>query len=162
MGDAAEILKTAYEIFNGGEPVPIDLVAPGLGMAYAIPRSTEATVVDGYGPWHSSEVKQVFYKESSIVGAVLAEIQLIMSWRYSEARQYIIEAYLDKKVIALDPTADVAIRVRFNQPSMYDDALEAYEIPFVVDVEFDPVGGDSSARYVGVIRADGSGSFDLS
>ncbi|MGW0184806.1 hypothetical protein ACWDV7_03520 [Streptomyces sp. NPDC003362] len=160
MGDFAEITKTVYEILRGSEEVPVQVDSPSLGMAYAIPKYTEDTVVDGYGPWHRAELQQVFYEESSWLGAVLAEVQLIMSWRFSEARQYIIEAYLDKRIVTLDSTVALSITVRFGQPSQYDPAWEAYEIPFHVTVEFDPVGGRSTTLYDGVVRADGSGSFE--
>lgn len=159
MGDTAEILKAAHEIFDGGD-LAVTVDERGLGMAYAIPRGLEDTVIESYGPWHEAEMKQVFYKHSSIVQSVLAEIQLIMSWRYSDAEQYIIEAYLTSKVISLDPTANAKIRVRFDNPQLYDYELEAYEIPFWVEVYFDPVGSDSTTIYRGVIRADGTGTFD--
>lgn len=69
----------------------------GLGMAYAVPKGTEDSVVDDYGPWQNADVKQVFYQQSSIMYSLLAEIQLIISWRYNASQQYIIEAILDKK-----------------------------------------------------------------
>lgn len=159
MGDVAEIIKTTYEIFSGGEDMPIVVEHPSLGMAYAIPPGTETTVAENYGPWHDVEMKQVFYEESSLLGSVLAEIQLILTWRYSEAQQYIIGAYLDKKVLALDPTASASISVRFEQPTYLDAAWEAYEIPFTVTVVFDPVGGNTTALFRGMMRADGTGSF---
>jgi len=159
MGDTADILKATHEIFNGGD-VAVTIDERGLGMAYAIPRGLENVVVDSYGPWHDAEMKQVFYKQSSIVGSVLAEIQLIMSWRYSDAEQYIIEAYLTNNIISLDPTVTVKIRVRFDNPQLYDYELEAYEIPFLVEVYFDPIGSNSTTIYRGVIRADGTGTFD--
>jgi hypothetical protein len=160
MGAAAELVKTAYEVFRSNEDVPISVEARKLGMAYAIPHGTEDTVVNDYGPWHGVELRQVFYEQSSLVGSVLAEIQLIMAWRFSEARQYIIEAYLDKKVLSLDPTVSVSMDVRFSQPNSYDSGLEAYEIPFVVNVDFRPIGDRKTVRYTGVLRADGTGTFD--
>jgi hypothetical protein len=160
MGEVAEILKTAYEVFRANEDVPINVDSQNLGMAYAIPKGTEGTVVDSYGPWTDREIRQVFYRQSSIVGSVLAEIQLIMSWRVSSANQYIIEANLDKKVISLDPTVSVSINVHFNQPNPIANPLEAYEIPFNVSVDFRPVGPNETAILKGVIRADGTASFD--
>ena len=159
MGDTADILKATHDIFNGGD-VTVTLDERGLGMAYAIPRGTEDTVIESYGPWHAAELTQVFYKDSSIFQSILAEIQLIMSWRYSDAEQYIVEAYLTSNVISLDPTANVKIQVRFDNPQLYDFALEAYEIPFQIEVYFDPVGSDSTTIYQGIIRADGTGTFD--
>jgi hypothetical protein len=130
-------------------------------MAYAIPKGTEGSVADSYGPWHNAEVKQVFYKDSSIVQAVLCEIQMILSWRYSEAQQYIIDANLSNNVIALDPTADVKMKVHFDNPSNYGgEGLEAYEIPFRVEVAWDPVGTNSTTIYRGTMRADGTGTFN--
>jgi hypothetical protein len=159
MGEVVEIIKTVHDILKVNEDVPITLDARGLGMAYAIPRGSE-TNVDTFGPWHSAEVKQVFYKQSSVVGSVLAEIQLIMSWRFSEAQQYIIDANLDKNVITIDPTVSVSISVRFNQPTMFDRDLEAYEIPFSVNVDYRPVGSNSISLFRGTIRASGQGSFN--
>jgi hypothetical protein len=158
MGEVADILKAAHEIFNDGE-VPITVDAHGLGMAYAVPRGLESTVVDTYGPWYDAELRQVFYKDSAFFRSVLAEIQLILTWRYSQAQQYIIEAYLTKNVIAIDPTVSVAIRVRFDNPQLYDTVLEAYEIPFVVEVDFRPIGSNSTSIYRGTFRADGTGTF---
>jgi hypothetical protein len=89
----------------------------------------------------------------------MAEVQFFMSWRISAARQYIIEAFLDKNIITLDPTVGLKIRVRFGNPSLFDSDLEAYEIPFIVEVEFNPFLGSSSALYRGVIRADGTSTF---
>ena len=92
---------------------------------------------------------------------MLAEIQMILSWRFSDARQYnIIDANLDKNVLSLDPTVSVSITVRFSQPSLFDTALEAYEIPFTVSVDFRPIGDNKTVLFRGSIRADGSGSFD--
>ncbi|AVO59529.1 hypothetical protein [Pseudomonas chlororaphis] len=159
MGKVADILKTVHEIFNDGD-VAVQLDAHGLGMAYAIPKGEEDRVVEIYGPWHDSDVKQVFYQESALVRSVLAEFQLIIRWRYSEAQQYIIEVYFTNHVIVLDPTASAKVRIRFDNPRPYDFELEAYEIPFFVEVIFDPVGGNSTTNYNGVIRADGTGRFD--
>ena len=159
MGEVAEILKAAHEIFNNGE-VRMSVDARGLGMAYAVPRGLEGTVVDTYAPWYDAEMRQVFYKKSAIVGSVVAEIQLVLSWRHSQAQQYIIEAYLTKNVISLDPTVRVSIRVRFDNPRPYDTDLEAYEIPFTVEVDYRPVGSSSTAIYRGSIRADGTGTFN--
>jgi hypothetical protein len=159
MSEIADILKAAHEIFNDGD-VTVSVDSRNLGMAYAIPRGLEDTVVESYGPWYDTEMKQVFYKESSIVRSVLAEIQLILTWRYSNSQQYIIEAYLTKNVITIDPTASVSIRVRFDSPRPYGDTLEAYQIPFVVEVNFDPVGGNTTTIYRGVMRTDGTGTFE--
>lgn len=159
MGSVAEIITAAYEVLDGGQ-VSLTQDERGLGMAYAIPADSVGTVVDAYGPWSDAEIREVFYKESSIFGSVLAEIQLIMTWRCSAAQQYIIEAYLTPNVISLDPTADAKIGVRFDQPQNYDYNLEAYEIPFQITVQFDPVGGDDTTVYRGRIRADGSGSVE--
>ncbi|MFE7940533.1 hypothetical protein ACFU46_24650 [Streptomyces griseoincarnatus] len=158
MGDVADIIKAVHEIFDNGD-VPIALDARSLGMAYAIPRGMESTVVDTYSPWHQAEMKQVFYRESSIFGAPLAEVQLIMTWKYSEARQYIIEAYLMKRVLALDPSVSLKIGVRFDNPQLYDHALEAYQIPFTVTVDYHAIGATNTGLYRGIIRADGVGSF---
>lgn len=160
MSEVAEIVKTVYEIVKVNEDIPITVENPKLGMAYAIPKGTEGTVVDDYAPWQSTDVKQVFYKQSSIVYSVLAEIQLIMSWRCSSSQQYIIEAYLDKNVISIDPTVSISISVRFNQPNLVSNGgLEAYEIPFQVSVDFRPIGDNSVTIFKGVMRADGSGEF---
>lgn len=158
MSDIAEIMKTAHDIFDGS-PLTVEVDERGLGMAYAIPKGSEESVIDIYGPWHDAEIRQVFYKESSLLGAVLAEIQMILSWRYSAAQQYIIEAYLTPRVLSMDPTTSVKINVRFDNPQNYDFNLEAYEIPFHVHVSYDPIGEDSSTLYRGAIRADGTGSF---
>ncbi len=158
MGEVADIIKAVHEVYNGGQ-VDVTVDGRNLGMAYAIPRGLEGTVVETYGPWREAEVKQVFYKESAIVGSVLAEIQMILTWRCSAASQYIIEAYLSNNVISIDPTVNVKIRVRFDQPQLYDTDLEAYMIPFWVEVEFRPIGSSSTTIYRGTIRADGSGTF---
>jgi hypothetical protein len=158
MGDVADIIKAAHEIFDNGD-VPITVDERSLGMAYAIPNGTERTVVDAYSPWHEAEMRQVFYRESSVFGEPLAEIQLIMTWKYSEAQQYIIEAYLMKKLLTLDPTVNVKIGVRFDNPQLYDQELEAYEIPFTVTVDYHAVGATNTGIYRGKIRADGTGSF---
>lgn len=159
MSEVADILKAVHEIFNdGGVAITVD--SRGLGMAYAIPDGQEKTVVDSYAPWYDAEMRQVFYKDSSVFQSVLAEIQLILTWRYSQAQQYIIEAYLTKNVISIDPTAEIAIRVRFDNPRPYDTVLEAYEIPFFITVDFDPVGSNSTTNYRGVMRANGTGTFE--
>ncbi|WP_086766224.1 hypothetical protein [Streptomyces bobili] len=158
MGEVADIIKAAHDIFDNGD-VPITVDERSLGMAYAIPRGMEGTVVETYSPWHEVEMKQVFYRESSVFGEPLAEIQLIMNWKYSEAQQYIIEAYLMKNILILDPTVSVKIGVRFDNPQLYDQALEAYQIPFTVTVNYDAVGATNTGLYRGLIRADGAGSF---
>ena len=159
MSEVADILKSVHEIFNDGD-VAITVDSRGLGMAYAIPAGLETTVVDTYAPWYDAEMRQVFYKDSSVFQSVLAEVQLILTWRYSQAQQYIIEAYLTKNVISIDPTVSIAIRVRFDNPRPYDTLLEAYEIPFLITVDFDPVGSNSTTNYRGVIRANGTGTFE--
>ena len=50
MGEVAEILKTAHEIFWANEDIPINADSRNLGLAYAILSVTEGTVVDSYGP----------------------------------------------------------------------------------------------------------------
>jgi hypothetical protein len=161
MGEVADILKATHDFFDGGN-LSVSVDERGLGMAYAVPRGLESTAVDTYGPWHDAEMRQVFYRDSAIVQSVLAEIQLIMTWRYSEAQQYIIEAYLTNNVISMDPTVNVKMQVHFDNPHLYDTNLEAYEIPFRVEAKFEPlVGGKNTTNYRGVIRADGSGSFDI-
>jgi hypothetical protein len=159
MGDAVEIIKAVHEIFNNGD-VPITVDSRGLGMAYAVPHGLEDTVIESYGPWSDAELRQVFYQESAIVRSVLAEVQLVLTWRCSQAQQYIVETYLTKRVISLDPTARLAIKVGFDNPTLYDTVLEAYEIPFSVEVDFRPVGSSSTAIYRGTIRADGTGNFN--
>jgi hypothetical protein len=160
MGEVADILKATHEIFDGGD-VAVTLDERGLGMAYAVPRGLEGTVIDSYGPWHAAEIKQVFYKDSAIVQSVLAEIQFILSWRYSDGQQYIVDANLINNIISIDPTVNVKIRVHFDNPHQYESSLEAYEIPFRVEVNFVPkIGSNSTTIYRGAIRADGTGSFD--
>lgn len=159
MGEVAEILKAVHEIFNNGD-VTVAVDQRGLGMAYAIPAGLENTVVDSYAPWYDAEMRQVFYKDSSVFQSVLAEIQLILTWRYSQAQQYIIDAYLMTNVISIDPTAGVAIKVDFKKPTLYDTVLEAYEIPFFITVKFDPVGSNSQTIYQGIMRANGTGTFE--
>ncbi len=158
MGDIAEIVKTLHEVLAGNANVPVTEEAKRLGMAYAIPAGTEDTIVDSYAPWHDAVIRQVFYRETAL-GAVSAEIQMIMSWQYSEAQQYIVNAYLDKNVKAIDPTVSASMSVRFDQPRPYDTDLEAYEIPFTVTVEYDPIGSNESVLFKGTIRADGAGTF---
>ena len=157
MPDVAEIIKAVHDIFDNGD-VTISVDARNLGMAYAIPAGLETTVVETYSPWTRAELRQVFYRQGDL-GATMAEIQLIMSWRYSQAQQYIIEAYLDKNVISIDPTVGVKIQVRFNNPSLYNTDLEAYEIPFQVTIDFKPLLGSESVVFHGLIRADGGGEF---
>jgi hypothetical protein len=160
MSEVAEIVKTVHDIIKVNEDIPVVVENSKLGMAYAIPKGTEDTVIETYSPWQRAEVKQVFFRQSSFLGSVLAEIQLIMSWNYSGAKQYIVEAYLDRNVISIDPTASVSISVRFDQPRpMTQDPLEAYEIPFQVTVDFRPVGDNSITIFHGIIRADGTGHF---
>jgi hypothetical protein len=155
---AETILTTAFEVLKESGDVKINVDSRGLGMAYAIPQG-EPGVVDNYGPWTDAEVKQVFYQQSSILGEVLAEIQLILSWRYSAAQQYIIEANLDKNAV-ISPGVQVDISVRFGQPSIYDNDLEAYCIPFHVEIKFKPLIGDTQIfNSKGQIRADGTGTF---
>jgi hypothetical protein len=159
MSDTADLVKTAFEVFAGQAAVPVEVPQPGLGLVYAIPRGSEQTAPDDYGPWTPADVKQVFYRESSVVGSVLAEIQMVVRWRYSAAQQYIINVGFDSNVISLDPTTDVNIKVEFDTPTQYDGELEAYLIPFHVTVLFDPVGGSSTTVFHGLIRADGTGEF---
>jgi hypothetical protein len=160
MSEVADIVKTVHEIIKVNEDIPVVVENSKLGMAYAIPKGTEDSVIETYGPWQAAEVKQVFFRQSSLFGSVLAEIQMIMSWRYSAARQYIVEANLDKNVISIDPTASVSLSVRFSQPTqMPQEPLEAYEIPFQVTVDFRPVGDNSITIFHGIIRSDGTGDF---
>lgn len=160
MGDIAEIVKVAHEVLAGNADVPLAEETTRLGMAYAIPAGTQDTVIDGYAPWHNAVVRQVFYRET-MLGAVSAEIQMIMSWRYSESRQYIISAYLDKQIKSIDPTVSISLRVRFDQPIPYDAEYEAYEIPFHVTLDYDPLGSNESVLFSGSVRADGEGTFAL-
>ncbi|MFB7620593.1 hypothetical protein [Kitasatospora sp. NPDC056181] len=155
----ADIIKAAHDIFNNGD-VPVTVDARGLGMAYAIPSGSDGTVVDTYAPWHSAEQKQVFFRQSSVLGEVLAEIQLLLTWKYSEAQQYIIEAFLAPNLLALDSTVNVKIGVRFDNPQLYDTQLEAYEIPITVTVDCSAIGAHNTEIFRGTIRADGNGSFD--
>ena len=159
MGDIAEIVKTLHEVLAGNADVPVAEESKRLGMAYAIPAGTENTVIDSYAPWNDAIVRQVFYRETAL-GAVSAEIQLLMSWQYSAAQQYIVNAYLDKNVISIDPTVSASISVRFDHPRPYNVEWEAYEIPFAVTVQYDPIGSNETVVFRGGIRADGSGSLE--
>lgn len=160
MAIAETILSTFFKIFENGD-LQVTVDSRNLGMAYAIPPSSEQSVVAEFSPWTPCEVKQVFFRQG-LLGAPMAEIQLVLSWRVSAARQYIVEAFLDKNVIVLDPTVSVAIAVRFNQPEVIDAVLEAFQIPFTVEVTFKPLGGlggTETRLSRGVISADGTGSF---
>jgi hypothetical protein len=160
MAVAETILNTIFKIFESGD-LQVTVDSRNLGMAYAIPKDSEQTVVQDFGPWTPCEVKQVFFRQSAL-GSPLVEIQLILSWRASTAQQYIVEAFLDKNVITLDPTVSLAIAVRFNQPELFDTDLEAFLIPFQVEVTFKPLGGLGGTETrisKGTIRADGTGLF---
>ncbi|SRR6266403_1252755 len=161
MADAVEtILTTFFKIFDGGD-VQFTVDSRNLGMAYAIPRGSEQSVVEDFGPWTECQEKQVFYRQG-LLGETLAEIQLVMSWRITPAKQYVVEVFLDKNIICLDPTVRLSIAVRFNQPEPTGDMLEAYVIPFQVEITYKSLqglGGTESKISRGVIRADGSGSF---
>lgn len=50
MGDVAEIIMSAYEIFGGSKDDPIVVEHPSPGRSYAIPRDTEATPAENCGP----------------------------------------------------------------------------------------------------------------
>jgi hypothetical protein len=156
--EVAEILKAVHDIFDDGN-VTVTVDERNLGMAYAIPRGSEATVVETFSPWTRAEHPQVFFRESAL-GAPMVEAQLIVSWRFSAARQYIIEAFVDCNVIHLDSTASLQIRVRFNNPSLFDTVLEAFEIPFQVEVTFKPLLGTEMHVMRGIIRADGTSEFN--
>lgn len=156
MGEVADIIKSVHDIFDNRD-VPIEVDSRGLGMAYAVPAGLESTVVDTYAPWYQAEVRQNFYRET-LLGFRLVDLNLILSWRYSEAQQYIVDVYLDK-TIEKDPTVGLTIKVRFETPQLYDTVLEAYEIPFVVMIHSSTIDGSADNRYSGTIRADGSGTF---
>jgi hypothetical protein len=156
MGDAAEIIKSVHELFKGSD-VPIQVDERRLGMAYAVPRGTEDTVVESYGPWHEAELTQTFGAESTPFGTTLVDMDVIVTWRYSDARQYIVDVYVDKRIRALAPTVDLAITARVSRPQLYDSNLEAYEIPFRIEISYRPLGTVTNAVLTGVVRADGSG-----
>lgn len=156
MGDLADILKATHEIFKGSTALSVS--SNGLGMSYAIPKGSEDTVVDTFGPWKKAELRQVFYRET-LLGGVAAEIQFIMSWKYSAAEQYIFGVEVIPKKLGLDPTVDLDIKVQFHHPELYDFNLEAYEIPFTITVEYNPIGGGETVLYRGTVRANGTGEF---
>ncbi len=161
MSEVADIVKTAYEIFKDNQNVEIKVANPSLGMAYAIPKGSESTVFDDYGPWLSAEMKNVFYRQSAL-GAVMAEIQLILSWKYSQAKQYIVEVYLDKNIIgSLDTTHHTSIDVRFEHPQQIGNDIDEYKIPFLITVNFGNFLGAEDEIYKGEMRADGTGTFEL-
>jgi hypothetical protein len=160
MAAVETILETIFKIFESGD-LQVTVDSRNLGMAYAIPKDSEQSVVQDFGPWTPCEVKQVFFRQGAL-GAPMVEVQLILSWRVSAARQYIVEAFLDKNVITLDPTVKLAIAIRFNQPELFDADLEAFSIPFQVEVTFKPlggIGGTETRISKGAIRADGTGTF---
>lgn len=159
MGDVADIIKTTYEILSGSQEVAVELDGRNLGMAYAVPKGMETTAAEIFSPWTENSVDNTFIRESAIFGTTLADITMTMSWKTHVAQQYIINAYLDVKVNGIDPTTDVSVKVRFDQPTLFDVELEAYQITYRVQVVFDPVGGMETAVYQGVIRADGFGTF---
>lgn len=160
MSDVADIIKTTHEILHAGQDVPIVVDARNLGMAYAIPRGSDSTVAGDYSPWSPSEISGSFSRQSAVTGLDIVRIKLILSWRYSQAQQYIIDAFLDKEWVHRDPGADVSITVRFSQPTLYDVVLEAYQIPYIIDVYYAaPVGEANSSRYEGYIQADGEGTM---
>lgn len=159
MGEVAEVLKTVYEVLSKSQSVPVQLDGRNLGMAYAIPRGLEQSAAESYSPWSENSVANTFIRHSSVFGEVLADLTLTMSWKTHEAQQYIINVNLDVQVNAVDPTTDVGVVVRFDQPTLYDTSLEAYEITYRVEVTYDPVGGFETAAFAGAIRADGSGTF---
>ncbi|MEV7558947.1 hypothetical protein [Streptomyces sp. NPDC089795] len=156
MGDLADIIKETHEIFKGSTALTVS--SSGLGMAYAIPQGSEDTVVDTFGPWKKAEQRQVFFRET-LLGAVAAEIQFILSWKCSAAEQYIFGVEIIPKKLSLDPTVDLDIQVKFHHPEPYDFELEAYEIPFTITVEYNPIGGDETVIYRGTVRANGTGEF---
>lgn len=153
------IVKTVFALVRNSQDVNIELDDRGLGMAYAIPKGSAETVVADYGPWKDADIKQVFYQQSDLVFEPLADIQLILNWRYSEAHQYIVDATLEKRGnIAMG--CKLSIKVRFKQPDIYDHELDAYVIPFTVEVDFSPpIGNTRFFRSSGFIRADGTGNF---
>lgn len=63
MTGVVEILKAGHDIFDNGDVI-VTVDERNLGMAYAIPIGSEATVVETFGPWQSAEVRQVFFKQS--------------------------------------------------------------------------------------------------
>lgn len=160
MSATETILNTVFKIFDGGN-VPIAVDSRNLGMAYAIPPGSEQSVVQDFGPWTPGELKQVFYRQGAL-GEALAEVQLVLTWRTSAAQQYIVEAFLDKNVINLDPTVRLSIAVRFNQPENIGGDLEAFQIPFQVEVTYKTLAGFGATETRisrGVMRADATGEF---
>jgi len=160
MSIAETILETVFKLFDGGD-VAVTVDSRNLGMAYAIPSGQEQSVVEDFGPWTRCEMKQVFFRQGAL-GAPMAEVQFVLSWRVSAANQYIVEAFLDKNIITLDPTVGLALAIRFNQPELLDGDLESFKIPFQVEVTFKPlkgIGGTETRLSQGEIRADGTGSF---
>lgn len=156
MASAAGTLTAVYTIYKSGD-VTIKTDEPNLGMAYAVPRGTEQSVVDDYGPWQEAQLSEHLVADSSIFGTTLLDLELIVSWRFSQAHQYIIDANVSKIIRTLGPAADLTITARFSPPMLYDRDLEAYEIPFEIDILFSPIGTPCNALLSGFIRADGSG-----
>ena len=159
MSEIAALAQTLYKVFDGQAGVPVHVAEPMLGMAYAIPAGTEQTAAQDYAPWTPAEVKQVFYRETAL-GAVSAEVQMILRWRWSASGQYIINAAFAVNAIYLDPSVNVSIDVSFDTPTPYNTEWEAFEIPFHVSILFDPLLGSSTTALDGVIRADGTGAFE--
>lgn len=160
MSIAETILKGIFTLMSTDSDVDVKVDNRGLGMAYGIPSGTEQSAVNDYGPWSDASIKQVFYRQSAL-GSTLAEVQLILSWQCSSAQQYIINANLDKNVLTLDPTVNLGITVRFDQPELYDSELEAYRIRFTVEIKFNPLLGMETEVSQGYIQADGSGVFPV-
>jgi hypothetical protein len=160
MSTAETILSTAFKIFDRGD-VPVAMDARRLGMAYAIPRGSAPGAVQAFGPWTPGELSQVFVRQGAL-GEALVEVQLVLSWRASAARQYIVEAFLDKKIFNLDPTVRLAIAVRFSQPEDAGGEPRAFRIPFQVEVTSRaPAGFGATQTRIsrGVMRADATGEF---
>jgi len=157
MSAAETILKTVFTVLSADNTIDVEVDNRGLGMAYAVPAGTAATAVDDYSPWSDAEVRQVFYRQSAL-GSTMAEVQLVLSWQYSGAQQYIVNVSVDKNA-TVAPSVKVGVRVSFFQPTPYTDDLEAYRIPFTVDVTFTPLFGSETVSSKGYLQADGTGSF---
>lgn len=159
VSEVAGIIKTTYDVLTNSQDVPVQLDSNNLGMAYAVPKGLEATAAATYSPWTENSVDNTFHANSSVFGETLVDIWMTLSWKTHEAQQYIINANLDKQVNYIDPTTSVSIKVRFDQPTLYDVEWEAYEISYNIELTYDPVGGFSTVRYAGSLRADGTGTF---
>jgi hypothetical protein len=149
------VAEKAFDLVSQGASVSVRSSAGG-AIARALPSGSSA---DEWGPWSDQELRQVYYEQDPVTTSAV-EIDFTISYVISAAGQYIDRVYADTAVKCPTPFS-LNARIEFRDAYLDSSGLDVAVIPFMVSVERShPILGVVVSRASGILRGDGTSSFD--